>query len=235
MHTADAIALSAVLLAFPVCAVMHHGFGVDRSLSSHVLSSVFTVAVYAWLLLPLLRRRPGALETTSLRFVGLSIVIHLTWESIWLIWHQEISADMMRGSRRSIWWYPWHAYLDGGDSRYRVMPGQPIDPTLLLLEILSVCNGVVGAVSLASYQRSTRSARGFVIAMMGFVVMATYHLASTLVYFGTEIVTGLPNVNTDSLFDVVIKFFFVNSPWLFFPFFVVFFVYRRLGEIVMLR
>jgi hypothetical protein len=46
---------------------------------------------------------------------------------------------------------------------------------------------------------------------------AVVHLYSASLYYLTEIISGLTNVNTQSFVGLWIKFFFANLPWLVVP------------------
>ena len=50
-----------------------------------------------------------------------------------------------------------------------------------------------------------------------FLAGAVVHLYSTSLYYGSELVAGLPNVDTDSVVGLFIKFGLANSPWLVMP------------------
>jgi hypothetical protein len=50
-----------------------------------------------------------------------------------------------------------------------------------------------------------------------FMAMAVVHLYSTSLYFGSEILSGLPNVDTSSFLDSWVKFGLANISWLAFP------------------
>ena len=87
-------------------------------------------------------------------------------------------------------------------------------PTLLMMEVLSVVNGAIGALGLTLWYRSRgRDLR----AVLLFMAMAVVHLYSTSLYYGGEILAGLPNVDTSSFLDSWIKFGLANASWLVFP------------------
>lgn len=151
-----------------------------------------------------------------LLFLIVSYATHLTWELAWLL-----LRDVIPHARDAAWAYPWWAYIDGGDLRY----ANP-SATLVTMEILSVCNGLVGAVGLTLWLRSgRRDRRGILLCMATAVV----HLYSVLVYYGSEILAGMPNVDTTSFLDAWVKFGLANAPWLVFPWFVLHWGWRRLG------
>jgi hypothetical protein len=58
--------------------------------------------------------------------------------------------------------------------------------------------------------------------------MAVVHLYSTSLYYGGEILAGLPNVDTTRFLDTWIKFGLANASWLVFPPFVVWWTTRGL-------
>jgi hypothetical protein len=144
-----------------------------------------------------------------LLFLIVSCVTHLTWELGWLAFRESIQA-----SPGAAWAYPWWAYIDGGDLRYAGS-----SPTLLMMETLSVLNGSIGALGLYLWYRSRGTdERGVLLCMATAVV----HLYSTFLYYGGELVAGLPNVDTSSFLDTWIKFGLANAPWIVFPWFVLY-------------
>lgn len=219
---ARGLTLGVVALAFPVAAAAVFAFGADRDGTADALSVVYGVGLFAafttslWPL-PSLRSwtRFQRIESLCLVFLVVSYLTHLTWELAWLLFHQAIQAG-----RDAAWAYPWWAYIDGGDLRYASS-----SPTLLTMEILSVTNGVVGVLGLSLWLRS-RDARGVLLCMATAVV----HLYSTSLYFGSEILAGLPNVDTSSFLDTWIKFGLVNAPWIVFPWLVLYWGQRTLRE-----
>ena len=60
---------------------------------------------------------------------------------------------------------------------------------------------------------------------------AVVHLYSTSLYFGSEMLDGFANVDTDSFLDLWIKFGLANMPWLVFPWFVLYWGQRILRNL----
>jgi len=203
--------LGSVALAFPLAAWAVFGLGVDRNATADGLAVVysfglvlgFTTSLWP---LPGLRSwtRHARIQSLCLLFLMVSCVTHLSWELVWLIGHDSIAA-----SREAAWAYPWWAYIDGGDLRYA-----NATPTLLMMEVLSVANGLVCALGLALWYRSGGRDRRSVLL---FMAMAVVHLYSTSLYYGGEILSGLPNVDTSNFLDSWIKFGLANISWLAFP------------------
>jgi hypothetical protein len=137
---------------------------------------------------------------------------------VWLLFHDSIQA-----SRDSAWAYPWWAYIDGGDMRYAGSP-----PTLVMMEILSVTNGIIGAIGLTRWFRSGGTDAKAVLLCMATAVV---HLYSTSLYYGSEILDGLPNVDTTSFLDTWIKFGLANASWLIFPWVVLYWGVKTLERI----
>ena len=208
---ARGLTLGPVALAFPVAAISVFTFGADRKTTADLLAVIYSTGLFLgfstslWPLPSLRRWTPRQrVQSLCLLFVIVSCITHLSWELIWLIAHDAIAA-----SRDAAWAYPWWAYIDGGDMRYA-----EATPTLLMMEVLSVANGVIGALGLALWVRSRgRDLR----AVLLFMVMAVVHLYSTSLYYGGEILSGLPNVDTSSFLDSWIKFGLANASWLVFP------------------
>lgn len=208
---ARVLLLGSVVLAFPLATAAVFGWGADRNSTADAVAVVYASGLFLgfstslWPL-PELRSwsRFDRMQSLALLFVTVSCITHLSWELVWLLGHEAIAS-----ARDAAWAYPWWAYIDGGDHRY----AEP-DSTLLMQEVLSVCNGIMAAVGLWRWRRSQGTDR---LAVQLFMAMAVVHLYSTLLYFGTEIIDGLPNVDTSSWLDTWIKFGLANAPWLVFP------------------
>lgn len=211
LHLARAATLGSVVLAFPLATAAVFVLGADRDRAADALCVVYSVGLFAafttslWPLPSLSGwSRARRLDSAALLFMIVSYATHLSWELVWLALHDTIAT-----SRDAPWAYPWWAYFDGGDLRYA-----EASPTLLTMEALSVANGCVGALGLWLWLRSSRTDRRGVLLCMATAVV---HLYSTSLYFGSEILAGLPNVDTTSFLDTWVKFGLANAPWLVFP------------------
>lgn len=216
LRAAWIMTFGAVALAFPVATFAVFSLGTERRATADVLSVVYAFGLFlgctaALWPLPSLRSwsRLRRIRSVCLAFLILSCFTHLSWELVWVLLHDTIAQ-----SRDAAWAYPWWAYIDGGDFRYAEPTGG-----FLTMEILSVSNGSIGAIGLFLLFRSGfRDSRGVLLCMATAVV----HLYSTSLYFGGELLDGLPNVNTASFLDSWIKFGLVNAPWVVFPWFVLY-------------
>ncbi len=206
-----AVAFGSLALGFPLYTALVFGAGADRAAMADALAVQATVAYFvgifaAQLPLPGLRTwtRYERLQATVLPFVICSYATHLTWELGWLILHRPIAR-----AHDAPWAYPWWAYIDGGDSRY-LNP----DPHFLMIEVLSVLNGLVGLTGLLLLRRS-----GFADHRGTLLIMSTAvtHTVLTWYYYGSEIIGGFPSVDTSSALDLGVKFILLNSPWLIAP------------------
>jgi hypothetical protein len=208
---ARGITLGPVALAFPVATGLVYGLGADRKATADVLALVYSFGLFLCFTtslwpLPSLKHWTGRerLQSLCLLFLIVSCITHLSWELVWLLAHDAIAS-----SKDAAWAYPWWAYIDGGDMRYA-----EATPTLLMMEVLSVTNGAICALGLVLWHRSKgRDVR----AVLLFMAMAVVHLYSTSLYYGGEIIAGLPNVDTSSFLDTWIKFGLANLSWLVFP------------------
>jgi len=225
LYLARGLTLGPVALAFPVATAAVFVFDADRDRSADLLAVVYACGLFLgfttsfW---PLASLRDWSrferIESLCLVFMGVSYFTHLSWELVWLLLHDTIAA-----SRDAAWAYPWWAYIDGGDLRYAEAPAN-----LVAMEILSVANGLMGAIGLVVWFRSRKTdPRGLLLCMATAVV----HLYSTSLYYGGEILAGLPNVDTTSFLDTWIKFGLANLAWLIFPWFVLYWGWQRLREI----
>lgn len=216
------LTLGPVVLAFPLGSIAVFGFGADRAFAADVIAWVYSIGLFAafstsfWPL-PDLRAWPAERRVRSAVFLFLivSYVTHLSWELGWLLFHDRIAE-----ARDAAWAYTWWAYIDGGDLRYAKAPVE-----LLTIETLSVANGLVGVTGLALWWRSRgRDYRATLLIMATAVV----HLYSTSYYYLTEILAGLPNVDTSSFTGTFIKFGLANAPWLTMPWVVLWWGQREL-------
>jgi hypothetical protein len=222
LYLARALTLGPVALAFPVATAAVFIFDADRNAAADLLSVVYSFGLFLGFttsLWPLPRlsgwTRFRRIESLCVVFLAVSCITHLSWELVWLLFH-----DTIANSKDAAWAYPWWAYIDGGDLRYAQAPSN-----LVMMEILSVSNGVMGTSGLVLWFRSgKRDPRGLLLCMATAVV----HLYSTSLYYGSEILEGLPNVDTSSFLDTWIKFGLANLPWLVFPWFVLYWGWRRL-------
>jgi len=225
LWAARVLTLVPVALAFPLGAAAVFAFGADRDRTADLLAVVYSVGLFAafttslWPL-PSLRRwsRFERIQSLCILFMVVSYLTHLSWELGWLLLHESI-----RAARDAAWAYPWWAYIDGGDLRYAAGP-----PTLVAMEILSVANGVIGVVGLTLWHRSHHTDRRGVLLCMATAVV---HLYSASLYYASEMLDGMPNVDTSSFLDVWVKFGLANAPWLIFPFCVLYWGHRTLGNL----
>lgn len=217
------VTFGSLALAFPVYTALAFGAGLDRGRLADILS--IQVALCYWFgfaaaLLPLpgLRAWPWRrrIHFVVVPYLIASVTTHLVWEGLWVALHNQISA-----ARDSAWAYPWWGYIDGGDLRY-------FEPThaFLMLEVLSLMNGVIGTVGLILLFRSR-----FTNPLGTLMVMTVAVIETVLAYyyFGTEIMSGFANVDPTFL-DLGVKFIFLNAPWLVFPWFVLVWGYWMLRD-----
>lgn len=218
--------LAPVALAFPVGSVAVFSYGADRAVTADVIAWVYSIGLFAafstalWPL-PSLRNWSTERRVQSAVFVFLiiSYLTHLTWELAWLLAHDKIAA-----SRDAAWAYSWWAYIDGGDSRYATAPVE-----LFTAEALSVVNGLIGVAGLGMWVRSAgRDWRAVAL----FMATAVVHLYSTATYYLSEILAGLPSVDTTSFTGLWIKFGLANAPWLLMPWLVLWWGMRTLPRLL---
>jgi hypothetical protein len=213
-----------LVLAFPFYSYLVFGAGQDRNDTADLFAIHVTLAYWIGILAPLLPlhslkhwTRFNKLHTICLTFMLVSYLTHLSWELLWLIFHEAIAS-----AKDEMWAYAWWAYIDGGDLRYY----QP-KPSFLMIEVLSVCNGLVGMTGLILLWRSGyRHLAGTLMCMS----TAVTHTVLTWYYYGTEILTGFESVNTASVVDLWVKFVLLNGPWLVFPWLVLYWGYQLLKQ-----
>lgn len=218
------VTLALVVLAFPIGIWAVFSVGADRDATADGIAWAYSVGLFlafstAFWPLPGLRAWSGERRVLSAVFLFLVISYgtHLSWELGWLILHER-----MPELKDVPWAYVWWAYIDGGDLRYAHAPTE-----LLTIEVLSVINGSIGATGIVLWLRSRNTDRR---AVLLFMATAVVHLYSTSYYYLSEILPGLPNVDTTSFTDTYIKFGLANAPWLTMPWLVLWW-----GQRVLLR
>jgi hypothetical protein len=211
-----------VALSFPLGAIVVFALGYDR----HVVADGLSVA-YGFGLITALSTaywplrciqhwdRLRRAESLVLIYLGMSYITHLSWEFGWLVLHKSIAL-----SQDAPWAYAWWAYIDGGDARY----ANP-EIHLIVMEILSVTNGLCGSWALITFLRSGRTHQ---VALLVMLATAVVHLYSALLYYLTELLNGMPNVNTESFIGTYIKFGLANLPWVVVPWFVFWWANQKL-------
>jgi hypothetical protein len=210
------ISFGSLLAAFPVYSAAVFMVGLDRKEVADIFALHVTIAYWVGIfaaLLPLPSieswSRFKRIQTVCLTFMIISYATHLSWELLWVVFHESISQ-----AKDSMWAYTWWAYIDGGDMRYY----QP-EANFLMIEVLSVINGTIGLAGLYLLKRSAFSDfRGTLLCMS----TAVTHTVLTWYYYGTELLTGFESVNTNSFMDLWVKFIFLNGPWLILPWLVLY-------------
>jgi len=208
---ARVLTLGPVVLAFPLGIIAVFYLGLDRNRTADLIAWCYSLGLFAafttafWPL-PGLRgwTRMDRAQSAAFLFVIVSYVTHLSWELGWLILHERMAA-----LRDVPWAYVWWAYIDGGDMRYANGPVE-----LVSIEILSVINGLIGVTGLVLWYRSRGRDMRAVLLLMATAVV---HLYSASFYFLSEILAGMPNVDTSSFTDTWVKFGLANAPWLTMP------------------
>ncbi|MCB1615822.1 MAG: hypothetical protein KDI30_07390 [Pseudomonadales bacterium] len=207
----QALLLALVVLAFPFCAWLVYQQNQPRLEMANMLACVYGFGLYAvffspWLPIPgrKLVSPSQRLQESVIIWFWVTYITHLTWEFGWLVFH-----DAIVNGKDASWTYIWWAYIDGGDYRYA-----EFGSTLVGMEILSVINGIVGMLGLFFWYKKPCKQN---LAILLFMATAVVHLYATSLYYLTEILEGFPNVNTESIFDIGVKFIIANSPWLVMP------------------
>lgn len=195
------------VLTFPICAFCVFMGQADRSAIATWGSCFFSIGLNLGFLTPLWchKTRVEALRKASLTYLGVSCGIHLTWELGWLVL-RSILIDL----EESPLGYPWWIYIDAGDRRYLNSPS-----TLVTMECLSVCNGLLLLVALFARLRLGKENLTILVV---FWSSSTVHVYSTALYFLSEIFEGLPNCDFSNYFNIFFAFFLANIPWLYMPF-----------------
>lgn len=180
-------------------AVFQYGF--DRALAADLIAVAFCVGIAAAMAAPYWDPPSVQLARAARHWLWFSAFIHLTWELPWLLLYRQLPH-----ARDAAWAYPWYAYIDGGDTRY-LHP----DSMLLAMELLSVLNALAIVVGLCIEHSAPRRCA------MILTFVSAIHLYSATLYFASEVLNGLPSVDTSSFIALWIKFIGANSPWLIMP------------------
>lgn len=218
------LSFGSLALCFPVYSYLVFGFGYERDsmadvFAIHAALSYWLGMCAAFLPLPGLKQWSNfqRLHYVCLAFMLASYLTHLSWELIWVIFHEAIA-----NAKNEMWAYTWWAYIDGGDIRYA-----EAHTDFLMIEILSVINGSVGLAGLfLLYRLDFKNLLGILMCMSTGVT----HTVLTWYYYGTEMLSGFASVNTASFNDLWIKFIFLNGPWLVMPWLVLIWGYKLLQK-----
>lgn len=216
------LSFGSLVLCFPIYSYLVFQLGYDRDgmadlFATHVALAYWIGMCAAFLPLSSLKLWSGfqRLHYVCLAFMFASYLTHLSWELIWVFFH-----DVIANAKDEMWAYTWWAYIDGGDIRYA-----EAHTDFLMIEILSVINGSIGLTGLILLFRSDfKNLLGILMCMSTGVT----HTVLTWYYYGTEILSGFASVNTESFNDLWIKFIFLNGPWLVMPWLVMIWGYQLL-------
>ncbi len=183
LKIAWSIVFGGLVAAFPVYTFLVFATGMDRGLMADILAIQVSICYWLGPLSALLPLR-GLRHWTPMRRIHMvvvpyliaSVFTHLIWEGLWVLLHESISV-----SWNAAWAYPWWGYIDGGDLRY-------YNPTtdFLSIEVLSVINGVIGAVGLVLLFRSKFQRPLGTMMVMAVAIVET---VLTWYYYLTEILT----------------------------------------------
>ena len=194
-------------LCMPLGTLAVYGCGADRVLVAKAMAWTFSWGLVlafssAWWPLPSLRdwTRLERARSSALLFLTVSAVVHLTWEFGWLV-----NAHNMMDLRGTWWAWIWWAYIEGGDARYGSAPTE-----LVVVECISLFNGILIAAGLWRWHKTKSGTRLL-------AKSAVIHLVTTSYYFLSEVMAGLPNVNTADFTHLWILFVLANLPWLVMP------------------
>jgi hypothetical protein len=200
-----------VALSIPTGVVAAFRYAADRNATGDCVAVCFLASLLLLLSTPwwpagLQRTRTfdQRLQSTCMIWFGFTFATHLSWELLWLLFHQAII-----GAPNEPWAFAWWMYIDGGDRRYATS-----DPTILTLETLSVLNGVLGASALWLRRRSRSTSP---VATLMLMATGIVHIYSTAWYLLSESIGGYPNVDTASFVDLWLKFGLLNGVWLAMP------------------
>lgn len=213
------ISFGGLALSFPAYSYVVFELGYDRDkvadvFATHAAFSYWIGMCAAFLPLLGLKQWSGfqRLHYVCLAFMLASYLTHLSWELIWVIFH-----DAIANAKDEMWAYAWWAYIDGGDIRYA-----QAHTDFLMIEILSIINGSIGLTGLVLLFRSDfKNLLGILMCMSTGVT----HTVLTWYYYGTELLSGFASVNTASFNDLWVKFIFLNGPWLVMPWLVLYWGY----------
>ncbi len=199
-----------LLLAFPISMAYVFVFGGDRALSTTWLVTTFIVAIWGlfvtpWLPLKSLQNigKMGRLELCVTAWFWVCFMSAVGWELPWIL-----MTDKIRAAKDEMWAYPWWAYIDGGDFRYK-----RFDCTVGSIETLNVASGLMGLSALLVWLRSRRTS---VTAKLLLMLSSAASFFLTMVYYLGQTCAGFVDVGHD-FFDLYIRFILLNSPWVVMP------------------
>ncbi|RMF17741.1 MAG: hypothetical protein D6761_03740 [Candidatus Dadabacteria bacterium] len=210
LRTLVIVCLCVIGIGFPVASSWVFLLDGDRRLAANIMALSYLIGFYGMFLSPWLKvgdlrdwstwRRLRATVTIWLWTVYLTAVI---WELPWLLFHETI-----RAAKDELWAYSWWAYIDGGDIRYAGW-----DPTIATLEWFTVINALIGLPVLIHWVRNGRKP-GWPLFV--FMFTGASHFYQTMQYYVSQALQDFAHVG-DTAFDLYVRFFMVNSPWVLLP------------------
>eukprot|EP01091_Cochliopodium_minus_P018126 TRINITY_DN7278_c0_g1_i1.p1 TRINITY_DN7278_c0_g1~~TRINITY_DN7278_c0_g1_i1.p1 ORF type:complete len:232 (+),score=2.51 TRINITY_DN7278_c0_g1_i1:7-702(+) len=211
-----------VAISFPISTIAVYGFSFDRILVADIMSCVYGLGIILGLISTLFEKKGilNILEYYTKIYLGMSYFTHLTWELGWLTIFRSYPIEHTKDNPM---FFAWWMYIDGGDYRY----AKNIS-TLVVMEIFSVINGMIGSFSLYFYctLKTKKSRIPFLLVLL---CSSVVHLYSVSLYYIGEWFDNFENVKSDFI-SFYVKFLLANSPWFFSPFIVFMFVYLFLVE-----
>jgi hypothetical protein len=184
------------------------------------VAGIYTAILAAWLPTSGISDRPRRERFEKMVTVWLWVVytMAIIWELPWVLFW-ETFAKAPAGT----WWvFPWLAYVSG-DIRYATG-----DSTIWTFELFTVFNGFIGAAALVAWYRSGRTS---IKALVAFLVTASSHLYQTAIYYVVDWLEGFSNVGDDAIFDLLLKFVLINSPFILMPICVILWAAMKLSEL----
>ncbi len=207
------ITVVAALVCVPGALALIILFKADPVTSSNIASTILIISLLALLLSPWFyskegnRTRAEKLITICSIWLLISGIAHVTWELSWCFVHPYLHNVTEKDKWAWIWW----AY-GVADHRYLIS-----DSATVILEWVTATIG--GPLTLYAFYLLKKNYRK---AGLCILVTSLMDLYGAVVFFGTEVLNGFPNIDTEHFVNFWIKFWGLNSLWVFFSIFCIY-------------
>lgn len=188
-------------------------FEANPLIYSNFASCLLITALLVLLLSPCFYSKEGnrtiaeKLITICSIWLLISGIAHVTWELSWCFVHPYLHDVTEKDKWAWIWW----AY-GVADRRYLISDSA----TVILEWVTAVVGGPLTLYAFYILKRNTRQA-GLCI-----LITSLMDLYGAILFFGTEALNGFSNIDTEHFVNFWIKFWGLNSLWVFFSIFCIY-------------
>jgi hypothetical protein len=201
------IAIAIALICVPGSLALIIFFKADPFLYSNIASCILIIALLTLLLSSYLysnSENPTIIErliTICSIWLLISGIAHVTWELSWCFVHPYLHHVTEKDKWAWIWW----AY-GVADRRYLISDSA----TVILEWVTAIISGPLTLYAFYLLKKNPQKAGLYIL------VTSLMDLYGAILFFGTEVLNGFPHIDTQHFINFWIKFWGLNSLWVFF-------------------